>query len=148
MTLDHAKELVHKTDAAMAHHYRHPVFDEYAIVRLTSEKQQLVWYHGPREPEFIKNFAKETAALWAEARSKFSTRYHVGDFEFTPEGHGSKSEAFLVVGEGLYLIFGNTRLSMEEISKNPLWLRAQEPFVSMSERFRMDPLALSVSAQA
>ena len=66
----------------------------------------------------------------------------VGDFEFARHGFGTKVEAFMVVGEGIYLICNNTAQSMSGIANDPLWLSAQVPFVEMSDRFRSDPIVL------
>jgi hypothetical protein len=32
---------------------------------------------------------------------------------------------------------------MDGITKDPLWLSAQEPFVDLSEKFRSEPLAVT-----
>lgn len=143
MTLQEAAHHIKAMDTAMAEAFKRPVFDEYAIVARVGKKVYLAWYDGPRREAFIKSFAKETAPLKEEARSKFFAHYDIGDFEFTHEGTGSKSEAFVVVGKGLVLICGNTTLSMVEIAKDPLWLGAQAHFASLSDRFRAHPLLLS-----
>ena len=140
MTLAQAIELIETTHAAMSRDYKCAVFDEYAIVWRKGRKEYLVWYRGPREAEFIKTFGNDTAPLQAEAAAQPTRVYHIGDFQFTAEGHGSQSEAFVVVGDELRLVCGNTRLSMAEISQNRLWLAAQQHFVYMSERFAVDPL--------
>jgi hypothetical protein len=46
----------------------------------------------------------------------------------------------MVVGRGIYLICNNTVQSMDSITKDPLWLGAQVPFVELSEKFRANPL--------
>ena len=53
-------------------------------------------------------------------------------------------EAFLMVGDGLYLICNNTAQSMSAIAKDPLWLSAQVPFVELSDQFRADPLEFAL----
>ena len=67
-------------------------------------------------------------------------RYQTGDFEFTRHGVGTGFESFMVVGKGMYLICNNTVQSMDAISKDPLWIGAQVPFVELSDKFRSDPL--------
>jgi len=73
-----------------------------------------------------------------------SNKHNIGDFEFSRHGFGTRLEAFLVVGDGLYLICNNTTQSMSGIAKDPLWLSAQVPFVEMSDLFRSDPLVSAV----
>jgi hypothetical protein len=48
----------------------------------------------------------------------------------------------MAVGPGIYLICNNTVQSMDGITKDPLWLGAQVPFVELSDKFRADPLEL------
>ena len=65
------------------------------------------------------------------------------DFEFTRNGVGPAFESFMVVGDRMYLICNNTVQTMDAISRDPLWLGAQVPFVELSEKFRSDPLSLA-----
>jgi hypothetical protein len=67
----------------------------------------------------------------------------VGDFEFARTNVGTSFEAFMVVGNGLYLICKNTVQSMNTIAKDPLCLNAQVPFVELSEQFAASPIDLS-----
>ncbi len=143
MTLTEATQLILNTSTAMDKLYQQPLFDELAIVAKVEGKVYLVWYHGPREKLFPKVFARDTAALAAQARSSSAWAYNVGDFEFTTEGKGPQAEAGMVLGEGIILICTNTVHCMAEIAKDRLWIAAQRPFVEMSERFQVDPLRLS-----
>ena len=78
-----------------------------------------------------------------ELRGELLNDQHTnGDFEFAHHGFGTKVEAFMVVGDGLYLICNNTTQAMDGIAKDPLWLSAQVPFVELSDGFRSDPLVL------
>jgi len=69
-----------------------------------------------------------------------SNTHGVGDFEFARNGVGTKVEAFMVVGQGIYLICNNTSADMDTITKDPLWLSAQVPFVELSDKFRANRL--------
>jgi len=71
-----------------------------------------------------------------------------GDFEFARYGNGTGFEAFMVVGPRIYLIWNNTGNSMEDISKDPRWLRAQVAFLELTESFRKDALAVREGDQA
>lgn len=119
------------------------VFDELVIVEVVGEATYLRWYHGPRREDCIANFRGDTALLRKESHSRFSNHYEVGGYEFVPDGAGTQAEAFLTVGEHLYLIFNNTALSMAEIAANPLWLRAQAAFAELAESFQSDPLVIA-----
>jgi hypothetical protein len=117
--------------------YQKVVFNEWAIVSLVQHKAKILAYLGPRKDDFQKNFATDVQDLRADLLSR---RHSIGDFEFTMHGVGTKLEAFVMVGAGLYLICNNTAQSMSAIAKDPLWLSAQVPFVELSDQFRSDPL--------
>jgi hypothetical protein len=120
--------------------YKRVVFDEWAVVSLTGRKGRILAYIGPRKAGFRKNFITDAEAL---REGLLNPKYSVGDFDFTRHGVGSAFESFMVVGRGIYLICNNTVQSMDSITKEPLWLGAQLPFVELSERFRAEPLALA-----
>jgi hypothetical protein len=142
MNLKEAVQLIESSSQAMNRAYKRTVFDEFALVAMEDRNLYLVWYSGPRQDTFRATFIEDTAALQADAFSGFTREWHAGDFEFTASGIGSQSEAFLVTGSRQFLLCTNTKLSMREISHDPLWLGAQVPFADMAERFQRDPLVL------
>ena len=116
------------------------VFDEWAVVSLAENKARVMAYTGPRNDDFLKDFAKDLGALRAEL---FDGKYGPGDFEFSRHGVGTGIEAFLVLGTSIYLMCNNTTETMDAIAKNPRWLGAQVPFVELAEKVRTNPLAVS-----
>ncbi len=141
MTLEEATNLIGSCAARMNDLYRKVVFDEWVIVSLIQHKAKILAYLGPRKDDFQKNFATDVQDLRADLLSR---RHSIGDFEFARHGVGTKLEAFLMVGDGLYLICNNTAQSMSAIAKDPLWLSAQVPFVELSDQFRADPLEFAL----
>jgi len=141
MTLEEATNLIGRCAARMNDLYRKVVFDEWVIVSLIQHKAKILAYLGPRKDDFQKNFATDVQDLRADLLSR---RHSIGDFEFARHGVGTKLEAFLMVGDGLYLICNNTAQSMSAIAKDPLWLSAQVPFVELSDQFRADPLQFAL----
>ncbi len=139
MTLEQAKQLIQSCAKQMHEQYKKSVFDEWAIVSLAEKKGRLLAYLGPRKADFQKNFLADADALRA---GLFAQREEPGEYEFARHGIGTKFEAYLVLGRGLFLICNNTEQSMEGITKDPLWLSAQVPFVEMTEKFRQDPLTV------
>ena len=137
MTLEEATNLIGRCAERMNDLYQKVVFDEWAIVSLIQHKAKILAYLGPRKDDFQKNFSTDVQDLRADLLSR---RHSIGDFEFARHGVGTKLEAFVMVGEGLYLICNNTAQSMSAIAKDPLWLSAQVPFVELSDQFRSDPL--------
>jgi hypothetical protein len=141
MRLDQTTELIKTCAAQMDAQYGQVVFDEWVIISLTIPKGRVLAYIGPRKEGFQKNFRTDVGAL---REGLLNPKYSVGDFEFARHGVGPAFEAFMVMGRGIYLICNNTVQSMDSISKDPLWLAAQVPFVELSEKVRDNPLALAV----
>jgi hypothetical protein len=137
MTLDQAKEQITVCARQMDAQYKRTVFDEWAIISMEDQKGHLLAYIGPRKAGFQQNFMSDAGALRANL---LGGKMNVGDFEFARHGVGTGFESFLVLGKGLFLICNNTVQSMDSITKDPLWLAAQVPFVELSDKFREDPL--------
>jgi hypothetical protein len=116
------------------------VFDEWVVVSLERNRARILSYTGPRNDDFLKNFVTDLGAL---RTTLLDASYGAGDFEFSRHGVGTGIEAFLVLGQGLYLICNNTLESMESIAKNPRWLGAQVPFAEFADKVRTSPLAVS-----
>jgi len=140
MTLEEASKLIRACASQMNDRYGKVVFDEWAVVSLIHHKARILSYAGPRNDVFLKNFANDLGTLRAEL---LDSKYTVGDFEFARHGVGTGFEAFMVLGEGIYLICNNTTQSMDSISKDPRWLGAQVPFVELSDKVRSDPVTLA-----
>ncbi|HEU6449678.1 MAG TPA: hypothetical protein VFV23_14695 [Verrucomicrobiae bacterium] len=133
MTLEEAVAEIKTCARLMDSRYGKTVFDEWAILSLAENKARVHFYTGPRNDEFLKNFVKDLGALRAELHNE---KYSAGDFEFARHGVGTGFEAFMVLGNGLYLICNNTHESMESITKNPHWLSAQVSFAELSDKIR------------
>ena len=140
MRLDQATELIKSCAEQMNARYQKVVFDEWAIISLAARKGRVLAYIGPRKEGFHKNFRTDVGAL---REGLLNDKYSVGDFEFARHGVGPAFEAFMVVGQGIYLICNNTVQSMDGITKDPLWLGAQVPFVELSDKFRAEPLSIA-----
>ena len=96
-------------------------------------------YIGPRKAGFQKNFLTDAGPL---REGLLREQWNVGDFDFARHGVGTGFESFLVLGSGIFLICNNTVQTMDGISKDPLWLSAQVPFVELSDKVRADPVGL------
>ena len=140
MTLDEATKQIRNCGQKMNDLYGRVVFDEWVVISLAQHRARILFYVGPRNDDFLKNFASDLGSLRA---SLLNTRYAVGDFEFARHGVGTGYEAFVVLGDGVYLICNNTQASMEDITKDPKWLNAQVPFAELSEAVRPDPLVVA-----
>ena len=138
MTLDEANKQIAACAQQMNDRYGRVVFDEWAIISLARHQARILSYSGPRNDDFLKNFANDLGALRA---SLMNAEGHVGDFEFARHGTGTGYEAFVVLGPGVYLICNNTRDSMNEIAKDPRWLNAQVPFAELAEKLGASPLS-------
>jgi hypothetical protein len=139
MNLEQANQRIQKCADRMNSAYKKVVFDEWAVVSFMERKGRLVSYTGPRREDFQKNFANDIKELRVEL---LDNTHGVGDFEFARHGVGTGVEAFMILGLGIYLICNHTGKSMDDITKDPLWLAAQVPFVEMSDQFRANRLVL------
>jgi hypothetical protein len=141
MTLEEITKAIKQCAEQMNSRYRKVVFDEWAVVSVAQKKGRILNYVGPRNDDFLKNFASDLGALRSELAHD---QRGVGDFEFTRHGVGTMFEAFVVLGEGIYLICNNTMNSMDGITKSALWIDAQVPFVELSDKIRSNPLVCAV----
>lgn len=139
MTLSEALDLVKHTAETMNARYGRTVFDEWAIVSLARGSERIVSYEGPRREHFQKNFVADLGALRAEL---LTTRHHPGHFDFARHNVGTHFEAFVCIGNELYLIFNNTQATMNDIAKDARWLDAQRAFAEMTEQFQENALAM------
>jgi len=140
MTLENVCTNIRTCADQMNSRYGSVVFDEWVVVSLERNRARILFYMGPRNDDFLKNFVKDLGAL---RTALLDASYGTGDFEFSRHGVGTGIEAFLVLGQGMYLICNNTMESMEGLTKNPRWLGAQVPFAELADKVRIDPLAVS-----
>jgi hypothetical protein len=140
MTLKEVTACIKLCSSQMDACYGKTVFDEWAVISLVQNKARVLTYIGPRNDDFLKNFANDLGGLRA---GLYNANYDVGDFEFTRHGVGTGFEAFMVLGDGIFLICNNTHESMDTITKDPRWLKAQVPFADLSEKIRPNPLVIS-----
>ncbi len=141
MNLEEATNLAKQCSEQMNSRYKRVVFDEWAIVSLAHKKSRILSYMGPRNDDFLKNFANDLGALRVELMQQHRV---AGDFEFARHGVGTLFEAFMVLADGVYLICNNTMNSMDGITGDVRWIDAQIPFMELSDRVRSHPLVSEV----
>lgn len=141
MTLEQTVQMVRDCAKNMNSRYGGVVFDEWVIVSLLQQQARVCSYSGPRNDDFLKNFANDLGTLRG---ALLKGNVQAGDFEFAHNAIGTRFEAFMVLGNGLYLICNNTQSSMDEISKDSRWLNAQVPFAELSEKIRSSQLVFTM----
>lgn len=137
MKLAEARNTIKRTLERMGALYQNPVFDEWILVKLSTDQNAILGYDGPRAEEYQRKFREDIVPLQAELNQRGLA---VGDFAFAPNAAGTAFDACIRLGPASYLFCNNTGRTMEDIRKNPLWLSAQKPFADLSEKFRSDPL--------
>jgi hypothetical protein len=137
MKLDEAIALIKQKTERMNAIYGSVVFDELAIVSFKDQKGRILNYSGPRKESFQKNFATDVEILHSEL---LTTKHQTGDFDFARDASGTNFDAFMVLGDEVYLICNNTAQSINGITKDSRWLGAQVPFAELTEKFRGNPL--------
>jgi len=138
MNLETASKNIELCRGRMDALYQKPVFDEWVVVNLAQGKTDILSYTGPRAESFANQFHHDSSPLFAEMQGR---HYSVGDFEFVAQARGSRYDACVRLGETAYLLCNNTYGSMGDLRADARWLQAQKPFVSLTEKFRADPLA-------
>jgi hypothetical protein len=138
MTLSQTLDSVKSCSDSMNARYGKTVFNEWAIVSLQRGQERIVFYDGPRKEHFQKNFVNDLGSLRTEV---LNTKHEPGHFDFARHEVGTGFEAFVCVGDELYLICNHTESSMDEITKDARWLDAQKAFAELTETFRAQPLA-------
>ena len=137
MTVDEALDLIKTYGKKMDSIYGATLFDEWSIISLNGNQGKILAYSGPRREDYQKNFSNDLGALRSDL---LRTEHELGDFEFARHGVGTNIEAFVAVGDGVFLTCNNVELSMNDIAASPRWLKAQEVFVELSDKFRRDPV--------
>jgi hypothetical protein len=121
----------------MAALYGGEVFDEWAVIALSTTGAALPAYEGPRAEQFRARFLTDIQTL----RSLLTGRgLALGEFAFAPTAQGTAIDACVRIGENAYLLFNHTVRSMEEIRSDARWLQAQRAFVELTEAFQADPV--------
>jgi hypothetical protein len=137
MNVEAASSLITTQLSRMAAQYGRPVFDEWALLAVGASGARVLAYTGPRGEGFSKTFVDDTAPL---RRATAAKQYAVGDFDFALEAAGPHFDAMLRTGPVSYLVCNHTGKSMEEVRRDPLWLKAQAAWFDLAEAFRSDPL--------
>jgi hypothetical protein len=137
MTLDESVATVRSYLTRMDAAGGEVIFDEWALLTVFGGKARILHYHGPRREAMPSALAEDLGSF---AHDLVVGGQDMGHFEFSPTAAGRAFDAYVVVGEGAYLICNNTTRSMADIREHPNWKRAQVPFAELSERFRTNPL--------
>ena len=137
MTVDEALDLIKTYAKRMDSIYGKTIFDEWSIISLSGHQGKILAYSGPRREDFQRNFSADLGALRS---ALLRTEHELGDFEFSRHGVGTIIEAFVAVGDGVFLTCNNIELSMNDIAASPRWLSAQVVFVELSDKFRRNPV--------
>src|SRR5690242_7268165 len=115
MTLDDISAKIRTCAEKMNSRYGGVVFDEWVVVSLDHNRARILYYTGPRNDEFLKNFVNDLGPL---RTALLNAAYGPGDFEFARHGVGTGIESFLVLGNALYLVCNDTRKSMDDNRKS------------------------------
>jgi len=140
MTIEDSIPRLRECARRMNETYGRVVFDEWAVVSLLPDRSRLLDYTGSRREEFAVHFNRDLAAL---RQSLLKGKHHFGDFEFAHGGKGSDFDAFMCLGDGVYLICNNLYTTMAEITKDERWLLAQRAFVELSEHVSSHPVTFT-----
>lgn len=137
MNLETARTNIRACRERMDALYQKPVFDEWVVVSFANQPASILIYEGTRADSIKETIHRDSAPL---AREMADKHYTVGDFEFAQDARGSRFDACVRLGEHAYLLCNNTYGTLADLRQDPRWLKAQAPFVNLTEKFRADPL--------
>ena len=137
MDLDTARPLISSAVDRMRACYLRPVFDEWAILSMSSKGGGVLAYQGPRPDQFKRNLPVDAEPLRAVAAGR---NFSEGDIEFVADAADTRYDAFMKIGPRSYLILNHTIKTLTEIRADAKWLGVQAVLFELSEKFRADPL--------
>ena len=137
MNLEAARTAIVATLGKMNSLYTSTVFDEWVLASIRPGSGIILAYQGPRADSYKQNFAKDVQPLNTELGG---AKLGIGDFAFVQHATGTQHDAVMRLGDAAFLFCNNTSVSMEDLRKSPLWLKAQAPWVQLSDMVRKDPL--------
>jgi|UniRef100_UPI00404B2C85 hypothetical protein len=137
MHLEDARTTIISSVGRMNALFQATVFDEWVLVRLSSEQGAILAYQGPRADSYKAEFLKDLAPLRTELGQE---RLEIGGFAFVGQARGTHFDACIRLGKSSYLFCNHTQKTMDEIRQSPRWITAQKPFVELSNLFVTDPL--------
>lgn len=137
MNLETARQHIRTCRERMDALYHKPVFDEWVILAIDNGQATILAYEGTRSDSFKDSLHQDSAPIVREMQDK---EYAVGDFEFAQEARGSRFDACIRLGQKTYLLCNNTYGTLTDLRQDPRWIKAQIPFVNLTEKFRADEL--------
>lgn len=137
MNLEQAWKEIGAAFRVMNERYHGVVFDEIAVVALERLGARVLRYAGPREKEIEREIQRDVQTLHAGLSVHGSDP---GAFDFSFDGEGTGYDAFITLGTQIFLVCNRTDGTTLDVTRNPLWIAAQEPFVDLSQRFATDPV--------
>jgi hypothetical protein len=139
MDLETARNLIQAAFERMRVAYLQPVFDEWAILAVSTKGGGVVAYHGPRPDAFRRNVPSDAEPLRQRTAGK---QFSEGDIEFVPDATDTQYDAFMKIGAASYLVLNHTAKTLTEIRADGKWLAVQAILFELSEKFRADGLDL------
>lgn len=125
--------------------YGRPVFNEWAVIAAAGVSGHVLAYEGPRRDVFARELPRDLGPLRAELEAQ---PREPGVFGFAREAGGTRYDAYIVLGPSVYLLCNHTEQTINEITDDVRWRKAQAPFASLAEAFRLDPLRIQPAASA
>ena len=138
MKIEEALKVIRVQLLRMNELYGRMVFDEWAVLAMgVKGGSRVLHYEGPRAAVFASNLSQDSALLRAQSAQG---DHAPGDFEFVQQAEGAALDAFVKLGATSFMVCNHTAMTMQEIRKDPRWLKAQTAWFALTERFRADPL--------
>ena len=138
MNLNEVIQLIERCSERMNVKYGDIVFDEWLIVHM-GQTDRILAHSGPRGEEIVLDFGTDTEAI----HKLLQVNSTVGDFGFTEEGHGTRFDAYTVIGKNLFVLWNRTEGATTHITQNRKWSPAQTELAAFADVVKKDPVQYS-----
>ena len=136
MNLDEAIQAVKRCSESMNVKYGDILFDEWLIVHM-GDTDRILAHSGPRGEEIVLDFGTDTEAVHKLLQASSNS---VGEFGFTDEGHGTRFDAYTVIGKNLFVLWNRTEGATSHLTKNRKWPLVQNELVAFSDAVKKAPV--------
>lgn len=135
MNLDEVIQLIEQCSQRINVKYGNVVFDEWLIVQM-GQTDKILAHSGPRGEEVVLDFGTDTEAI----HKLLQKNSNVGDCGFTEEGHGTRFDAYTVIGKNLFVLWNRTEGATTHITQNRKRSPAQTELAAFAEIVKKDPV--------
>lgn len=137
MTKEEAIKQIEHTLEDLNNQIKYTIFNEWILISVTPRSWDILKYSGPRQSEFFSHLSEDLTSV----HQKMNDLNPIpGEFDFSYEGYGKAFDAYMCIGEKLYILFNNTLKNADEIKAHINWKKAERKIRNLQQKFMDDPV--------